>query len=352
MPDAREWIDTAGVPVRSYGRWCPASVRHYIYALGVVWTLLRERRHYEVVYLLMGGVQLTTALPMARLLRKRILMKFSGSNTIAPLAKSWLGRLQLRLLRRWADRILILNSAMKEEAVAAGFSDSHLGWMPNPVDTEHFLPPSGRDRAAFRSARKILLAAPLILFVGRLAREKNLPSLMQAFASVVERQPEAVLALVGDGPLKTELEQLAKNLSIANNVRFVGAVLPTAVCGWLQAADVFVLVSSLEGFPCALIEAMATGLPAVVTNIPGSTQIIRDGVNGFVVPCGDSHAIAVAILRLVENSSVRRALGTAARTLIEDQYSISKVIARYERLLIEITRYASGPTTRRRAALR
>ncbi|HLH41138.1 MAG TPA: glycosyltransferase, partial [Bryobacteraceae bacterium] len=115
MPAGRRWVDAEGVPVRMFGGRWPAAIRDYAYAIGVAWTLWRRRRTYQIAYFVMGGVQLALALPVARLARKRIFMKFSGSNTVAPLTASALGRFELRALRRWAEQVLVLNPGMMEE---------------------------------------------------------------------------------------------------------------------------------------------------------------------------------------------------------------------------------------------
>jgi len=332
MPPARQWVDGEGVPVRMFGGRWPSAIRDYAYAVGVAWTLWRRRRTYQIAYFVMGGVQLALALPVARLARKRIFMKFSGSNTVAPLTASALGRFELRALRRWAEQVLVLNPGMMEEAQAAGFPRSQLGWMPNPVDVELFAPVGGDSKMELRRRLGVAPEAFLILYVGRLAPEKRLPLLMEAFAGMRRGRPAASLALVGDGPLRRELERLAARLGIDGEVRFAGAVPSSGVREWLGAADVFTLVSSLEGFPCSLAEAMAAGLPAVVSDIPGNTQLVRDGVEGLVARAADPASIGEALAALAADPEKRRALGAAARGLILREYSTEKVTDRYERL--------------------
>ena len=146
MPDVSFWIDPAGVPVRIYGRH--RLTRDYAFALGVARTLLRERRRYQIVYFLMQGLHLAAGLPVARLLGKPVVMKVSGSGITTSMRGSWLGRLELRFLRRWARRVMILNPGMAEEAAAAGLDPDRLLWMPNPVDTDEFAPPPTRSTAA------------------------------------------------------------------------------------------------------------------------------------------------------------------------------------------------------------
>ena len=294
--------------------------------------IFRERRRFQIAYFLMGGFQLAVALPAARAFGKNVVMKFSGSNTIAPLTKSGLGWLELRFLRRWADRVLVLNPSMFDEAAAAGLASSQLEWMPNPVDTKHFTPLADADRGELQRAHGYGPGTLIVLFVGRLAPEKELPSLIHAFSRMRRQQADARLVLVGAGPMLGELQQLAGSLGVSEAVRFTGAVAPEDVRQWMQLADIFALVSSLEGLPCALIEAMSTGLPAVVSDISANRQLISDRVHGLLAPYGDAEKIACALLRLASDAELRRALGSAARGRIIESYSNEKVIARYETL--------------------
>ncbi len=135
------------------------------------------------------------------------------------------------------------------------------------------------------------------------------------------------------------LEAKSLELGMAGNVYFVGRCSPGGVLAWLQASDVFTLVSSLEGFSCSLVEAMSAGLPAVVSDIPANTQLIEDSVHGLVARLRDERALAAALLRLLTDSSLRRNFGAAARHRVLDHYSMDKVIDLYESLFTE----AIGP---------
>jgi glycosyltransferase involved in cell wall biosynthesis len=335
MPDAAHWLDPAGVPVRIFARRSSGRLKDYAFALGVAWTLFRERRNYQLVYFLMQGVHLAVGLPVARWLGKPIVMKISGSGIATLMRASWLGRLELRWLNRWARRVMILNSGMAEEAVAAGLDPQRLLWMPNPVDTDEFVPCSPEARRDLRDRLRLPSRAGVVIYVGRLAPEKELSSLIGAFAAVVQRMPDAMLILIGDGPCRQDLETLAEQLGLAAHVRFEGRQPSSAVHHWLQAGDLFALVSSNEGFPCSLSEAMAAGLPSVVADIPGNAQLIDPGVHGLRVPVGDQARIAGAIAGLLADPETRAQMARAARLRILENYSTDKVLDRYERLFQE-----------------
>jgi glycosyltransferase involved in cell wall biosynthesis len=335
MPPVSAWVDPTGVPVRIFAHRWKGRYRDYAFSLAVAWTLFRERRNYQLVYFLMQGLHLATGLPAAHWLRKPVVMKFSGSSLIAALRRSWLGRLELRWLQKWARRVMILNPGMEGEAAAAGFEPRHLLWMPNPVDTAEFAPCSPEQRRGLRLQLSIPPQAPAVIFVGRLAPEKELSCLLAAFASVVQSMPQAVLILVGDGPCRQELEAQACHLGLSASLRFTGRQSVDQVRRWLQASDVFALVSSNEGFPCSLLEAMSVGCASVVSDIPANAQLIDHCAHGLRVPLGGRTKIAEALLRLLGDPELRDAMGRAARQRVIDNYSVDKVLDRYEELFYE-----------------
>ena len=251
------------------------------------------------------------------------------------MSRSVTGRLELRWLRSWASRVMILNPGMAEEAYATGFRPEQLLWMPNPVDTAEFAPAAPNERRALRARLGVAKMAPVVLYVGRLAPEKELRSLLGAFARLVTRCSCAALVLVGDGPDREQLGKDASRLGIQSQVRFTGRQTTDEVRQWLQAADVFALVSSKEGFPCSLVEAMSVGLPAVVSDIPANRQLIEEGIQGLCAAVGDEAAIADALEQILSDPVLNTRMGRAARRSVLEQYSLDQVVDRYESLFHE-----------------
>jgi glycosyltransferase involved in cell wall biosynthesis len=341
MPPVHEWVDPLGVPVRLFGGRWPRRWRGHAFALGVAWTLWTGRRDYQVAYFLMSGLQIAVGVPLAALIGKSVIMKFSGSSTVRRMKDSWLGRLELRMLRRWASSVMLLNPGMMQEADDAGFDRAKMLWMPNPVDIEVFRPLGHAERGELRQQLGLPGKAPVAAFVGRLAPEKELVSLLRAMPRIVARHPDACLVLVGDGPSRGELEQCVRQLGIERNVLFPGPVDSLQVPQWLQASDVFTLVSSLEGLPCSLIEAMAVGLPSVVSDIPAMAQLIDSGVQGLVAKLKDEDSVAEQLLCLFGDAALRARMGAAARRRVLETYSTDKVVARYETLFENLLRSGS-----------
>ena len=332
MPAVSRWTDDCGIPVRIFGGSAPARIRGHVFALRVAWTLIAEARRYDLIYFLMPGLQVALGALTAHLLGKPFIMKFSGSNEVRRLKNSFVGRLQLRFVDKWAGSIMVLNPGMMVEAKECGLQQSKLLWMPNPVDLDEFRPPLPDERAALRTALGIPSESEVVLFVGRLAPEKELASLVNAFGRIAASRPRAMLVLVGDGPCRNELHTVAGNLAQEGRIRFTGAVPSSAVHQWVQIADVFALVSSLEGLPVSLIEAMATGLPVVVSDIPANRQLVDPGIQGLVVETRNADAIGSALGEILESPEMRRRMGEAARLRIGDSFSTARVAALYETL--------------------
>lgn len=334
MPAQRDWIDPAGVPVTILTRHSRGRLKDIIFALEVAWAIWRRRKTTDLVYFLMQGLHLAAGLPAARLAGKPMMVKISGDGIIASMRRSRAGRLELAWLRQWAVPVMILNDGMVQEALSDGFVREQLVWMPNPVDPGEFRPAQPGESAAWREAHGISALAQVVIYVGRLSSEKGVRSLIGGFASAARQVPEALLLLVGDGALRAELEALVRGLGLnPGQIRFIGRVPAAEIPFWLRASDIFSLTLPNEGFACALLEAMAVGLPSVVSGIPANLQLVDEGVQGLTVPFDDEKAIGEAFLRLFRDRKLRRRMGDAARQRVVDNYTTDKVIDRYESLL-------------------
>ena len=154
-----------------------------------------------------------------------------------------------------------------------------------------------------------------ICAMGRLHKQKNYPLLLNAFKEVLERHPEYNLDIYGSGAELENLIELTKSLGIADNVNFKG-VKPNAIIEIADAAC-YVLCSSYEGMPNALMEAMAVGLPCVATDCPnGPAELIQNGENGILIPNNDEKALVEAILKMIEDKSFAERCGACAKNIL------------------------------------
>lgn len=157
-----------------------------------------------------------------------------------------------------------------------------------------------------------------VVSVGRLAAPKDFSTLVAAVARLPKGRVH--LRVFGDGPLRSELEAQTAALGIDTVVEFAGEV--PDVRPRLQDADVFVLASLSEGMPVSILEAMAAGLPVVASGVPGLDEVVVDGQTGFLTPPGDAAALAARLGQLVDDSSLRNALGKAGRARAEAYFSL------------------------------
>ena len=170
---------------------------------------------------------------------------------------------------------------------------------------------------------------PRVVFTGRLHPQKNLDVLIEAWPKVASATG-ASLVLVGQGPEKERLEEKARRLGVANRVCFTGAVADVADA--LRAADLFVLPSVAEGMSNSLLEAMATGLPCVASDIGGNQDLLRPSTGtavGVLVDGGDPERWADALIGLLNDPVSRANLGRAARQRIDQEYDLRLVVQRY-----------------------
>lgn len=160
--------------------------------------------------------------------------------------------------------------------------------------------------------------------VGRLAGQKGIDTLLRALPAVLERRPDALLLIAGDGPDRVSLERLAAELGVAQSVLWLGALEQERVFELLAALDLFAFPSRFEGFGLAVVEAMAAGLPVVATRVAGVSEIVADGETGFLTAPGDERAIAGRIVELLASPQLRRRQGEAGRARAAACFSIAR----------------------------
>ena len=168
----------------------------------------------------------------------------------------------------------------------------------------------------------------VFLHIGRFADAKNHIGLVLAFKKVCDRYPKCQLNLVGDGPLKDDIENKVKEYELDNNITFMG--LKDNVYGLLTNSDAFILPSNYEGMPMTLIEAMGTGLPIIATKVGGIPDMLSDGVDSILVE-NKTDAIADAMITVIENGNLRKKIG--ANALIRSKtFSSSMMCEKYMQL--------------------
>ncbi len=171
-----------------------------------------------------------------------------------------------------------------------------------------------------------------LLFVGRLAAVKGVPVLLEAVAALKPRFPALRLTLIGDGPDRPALEAQARALGLGETVQLLGYRSQSEVAEALAETDIFTLPSFAEGVPVVLMEALASHVPVVTTQIAGVPELVQDGASGRLVPPGDTQALEQAIAGLLRSDSLRRTMGAEGRARVEAAYDISREAARLSSL--------------------
>jgi len=162
-----------------------------------------------------------------------------------------------------------------------------------------------------------------VVFAGRLAGVKGVPILLEALTLVRTAHPDVHLTLVGDGPMRTQVEAQVAALDLTSHVDITGYLPPEAVAERLATADLFVLPSFAEGLPVVLMEALAAGVPVIATQIAGVPELVQDGVTGRLVPPGNVGALATAMSDTLRDPDVARAMAGAGRALVASEFDSS-----------------------------
>jgi glycosyltransferase involved in cell wall biosynthesis len=229
---------------------------------------------------------------------------------------------------RWLpDHVTAVSRATAVSHVAAGMvREEQLSILGNGIEVEAWEP----NVHARRAARRMLGLTDefLWLAVGRLEAVKDYPTLLRAMAYAPEK---ARLLILGTGPLEMELTALARKLGLERRVCLLG--FEPNVMRWMQAADGLVLTSRYEGLPMVLLEAGACGAPAVATDVPGTREVIVDGVNGWLARAGDPRSLCEAMAGLMSMPLEERyAMGECARRRVVEEFGLESVLNHWERL--------------------
>ncbi len=239
-----------------------------------------------------------------------------------PVSGTW-AKLRLWLYRR-ASLVVVLTERAREY-----FNISpriQVAVMPNPIVIEDKKEPVEIDLD--------VTAKHMIVAMGRLSQEKRFDLLIRAYSRVSKKYRDWDLMILGEGPKRAELEVLRDELGLDKRIKLPGAVRYPHVI--LKQGELFVLSSELEGFPMALCEAMACGVPVITTEYNSAVRdIVEDGQNGILVPPGDHEALAAAMIQLIQDPRERGRLG-ANGAEIGLRYSVEAIMEKWEQLLKEV----------------
>lgn len=311
---------------------------HIVSALSALaWYLLWHGRRFDVWHVHQYGLHAALAVAMGKILGRPVALKLTSSARQGignAISETRMSRAAAAMLRR-VDACVAVSRETAAEALDFGIQADRIHAIGNGVDVRAYYPPTPKDRLVQRAYFDVV-ANGLVVFVGRLSREKNPDGLLAAWRIALPRLPrDWKLVLVGDGPMRDMLEKQIAVDGLRERVIVAGG--SNDVDRWLRAADVFVMPSHNEGLSNTMLEAMASGLPIVSTNVSGSLENLREPGAGVVVDVGCMEQFAEALVNLAMDESLRQRMGERGRNVIESKYSIDQIAAAhlelYERLI-------------------
>jgi glycosyltransferase involved in cell wall biosynthesis len=276
------------------------------------WPLLvRELRRADVVHVFSASYSsfLLAPLPaivIARLLGRPVILNYHSGEAPDHLRRSTLAR---RVMREWVDLNVVPSTFLRDVLASFGIAAQIV---TNTVDLRRF---TYRPRDPLR---------PRLLSTRNFEPLYNVTTTLRAFARIQARRPDATLTLVGSGSQDTSLRTLAAELNL-RQVTFAGRVAPLQIHRYYADADIYIQTPDIDNMPLSVLEAFASGLPVVATNVGGVPAMLADGVHGLLAPANDDDAAAARVMTLLESPEyARRLAGAAVETCSSYEWPVAR----------------------------
>lgn len=237
-----------------------------------------------------------------------------------------------RGLQSWCDTVVGNSQAVVDfYRDTVGIAPNRISMIHSGIDPDEARPVDEAARSHARQSLGIAAAeGPVLLFAGRLAEQKRVIDLLKAVDILQHLYPKIRVLIAGDGPLRRELEDFARDVDLGDKAKFLGLRedMPTL----FAAADVVVLPSNYEGLPNLLLEAQLRAIPVVASAAPGTVELVEHEVTGLRFPVGDSTEFARQLERLLSDPDLGRKLGAAGRSMILEKFTVRHMTDRFEAL--------------------
>lgn len=234
-------------------------------------------------------------------------------------------------------RALAVSGAIEKQLLARGVPQGKLVVVRNFVETERFHHPENKQNA--RRMLEIPDGKILVLNVGRFSPQKAQKDFISAAAVALKQNPDLLFLLIGDGPLKPDLQKQAAELGIEEHVRFLPFRKDVEIV--YQAADIMLHTAHWAPLDNVLLEAMAAGLPIVASDVDGTNEVIFPEKTGLLFPVGDTDAAAARLLRAAADPAFAQRLGAQAFEYVRNNHSIDKVKTQFRQLFGQLTERGS-----------
>jgi glycosyltransferase involved in cell wall biosynthesis len=299
---------------------------------------LDEQHRFDVIHLQNRFfVDFDTAALYCRLKKKPFMMTIHNARplgislpvTVAGSAYDW-------LIGRWpfalADRIIAVSEWVRGDIAQYRIDAGKIIPVHNGINVAEFRPSGARElRAKYGIGDD-----PMLLFVGRMITQKGIPYLIDAMPLVLAQHPRAKLFLVGRGNALQGLKAKVASMGLEKSVIFSGYLTEPQLKEAYGTCDLFVLPSVWEVLPIAILEAMSSGKPVVCTDAGGDREMVRDGVNGYVVPMRDPRALAEMVNLVLADADLRCRMGAASRRIAEEEFDWKLIAAQTKRVYEEL----------------
>lgn len=354
----REYIDNVYVRrIAPAGRMKGAGWRAVpvmvSYLARILWLLLLEARRFDVLVISCMKIIPLVAVPACRILGKKVVIRLeSPFEIVEPIASEslnvihpGLGRTMSRLLKRAqrsmlkrADCVVAISEEIEQLVRSSVHTPPRIVRIPNTVDLEKFKPLAPAAREQLRCRLGIPAGRTVALFAGRLSRAKGVGMLVEEWRGLAARHPDLLLLVVGSGKgswddCEEQVGRLVNSSALQEHVKLLGH--SDRVVEYLQTADFFIFPSEYEGFSLAVTEALGCALPVVLTSVGVASELVTDGVSGFLFPPKDR----VAMIRAIEACLSRRRdwpeIGRRAREAVA-HCDRSQVVDRYAAICREV----------------
>jgi glycosyltransferase involved in cell wall biosynthesis len=332
--------ESLGVPVTTL----PAlhreisPVRDIVAAFRLAWIIREQRPHILHTHTAKAGAIGRLAALLAGRARPPVIVHTFHGHVLRGYfggLRSWFfGRLE-RTLARSTDALVAVSPEVRDDLVALGVApEEKFVVIRLGIKLDQRIADSAAERAGTRRLLGVADNRFVVGWIGRMTAVKRPDHLLRAFKLVRDHGIDACLCMVGDGPERDRVEQLAHQLGIVRDCLFPGY--QEEIGPFFAAFDVFVLSSANEGTPVTAIEALASGCAVVATRVGGVPDVVRDGEDGFLVEPGDVLALAERLVRLAADPSLRGRLGAAGRERVVPRYRVERMIGDVDGLYREL----------------
>ena len=311
------------------------------YMLALSRWLQQNRQSFDVVLVSMLKHDAYSAIGAMRKHNIPVVLRVEGTGETGDCHWQTTARFGRRIRSRChsADAIVAPSERAEQELLESGYGREQVRFIPNGAV---ICPPRTDDsrwqsRLALADINPNLASKPdtkVVVYTGRLHKNKGLVELVYAFRRVVDQLPDSRLWLIGEGPLRDELYQLTGDLELRGHVMMPGAF--DDIEDLLIAADAYVLPSYEEGMSVALLEAMGAELPVIASDIAGNRTLVKHGENGLLVEPKKVQPLAEAIFGLLQPDANRQNLASAARSMVVDNYSVTRTAESFIELFEEL----------------